>query len=93
MLDRYWPTGSLVESTADNDSEIGARLGVCFTFIGKLSTKASLRHILNCSTGIGGLIGTTLPFFTCSSETKKFDLLGLPIEQLDTVSNRGIGHR
>jgi hypothetical protein len=36
----------------------------------KLSTKASLHRILNCPTGIGGLIGMTLPFFPNFSEIK-----------------------
>ena len=49
----------VIGSTANNDSEIGARLGVCFTFTGTFSTKASLHRILNCFTGFGGLIGMT----------------------------------
>ena len=32
----------MVGSTADSDSEIGARMGVCFTFTGRLFSKASL---------------------------------------------------
>ena len=48
---RYIDIGLLahvIGSTADNDSEIGARLGVCFTFTGKnYSLKPVYKRILN----------------------------------------------
>lgn len=52
----------VIGSTAVDDSEIGARLGVCFTFTGRLSKKVSLHPGLNCFPGFGGLIGMTLLF-------------------------------
>jgi hypothetical protein len=40
--------GPMVASTADTDSEIGARLGVCFTFAGQPSSNSALSaNIIN----------------------------------------------
>lgn len=50
---------AMVGSTAATDAEIGARLGVCFTFTGAPIFVVKVVLLLTLFTGFGGLIGIT----------------------------------
>lgn len=50
---------AMVGSTAETDAEIGARLGVCFTFTGAY-LRPSSDYRAHAGLGFGGLIGIAL---------------------------------
>jgi len=47
----------MVGSTAENDSEIGARLGVCFTIAGLYFLGSYTNYVDSLLSGVGGLLG------------------------------------